>query len=550
MPRATLARLVEEIARYKPKVLALDVLLIDAGPAQDDEALARALGTTKSVIAAAATFNETRQAVGSKDGGPFAELPIASDFLMPRKQFADQAEVGIVNLNTDSSGAPRAMPMLIHSADRIMLSMPLRVASAASDDELVIDNNTFRLAGRGVPTDVGHLLPMSYYGPRGTIRTIGASRVLAGDITPSGIEGRVVVLGVTVTGGGDTFSTPFDPAMPGVEVLSTAITHLLAKDTLIRNATIRLFDAGFAIALAVLCVALLAWRRNAAGLLAIVAVMSLWAILNTIAYAHGIWMSAALPLVAAGPPTIAFGALQIWIGRKHAADLDARSALMRQFHAPRLRDWILAYPDFLLHPRHQDAAVIFIDLSSFTTLSETTDPHMMREMLKSFHALVDDVTVAHGGLVINFMGDGAMILFGLPQPADDDAARAVQCCIDLTRGAERWLETLPASISAKTGFKIGAHFGEIVASRLGGDSYQHITATGDTVNIASRLMEVAASRGAHVAMTDSLLCKAGDHSCIRNTGILSGPTLVKIRGRRTGVNVWFWQSEPGQTDRS
>jgi len=47
-------------------------------------------------------------------------------------------------------------------------------------------------------------------------------------------------------------------------------------------------------------------------------------------------------------------------------------------------------------------------------------------------------------------------------------------------------------VRSRLGFKVGAHFGTIVASRLGGGSYHHITATGDTVNVASRLMEVAA----------------------------------------------------------
>ncbi len=543
LPRATLARLVEQIAKHEPKVLALDVLLVDPGPPDEDEALARALGRTNTVIAAAATFVGSRQIVENDSVEPLSDLPMASGFLIPRKPFSDRAAVGVVNLNTDSSGAPRAMPMLIRSPDRIMVSMPLRVASAAAGNELFIDNSTFKLNGHGVPTDVGHLLPMSYYGPRGTIRTIGASRVLADEIEPSDIQGRVVVIGVTVTGGGDTFATPFDPVMPGVEVVSTAITHLLAQDTLLRNTMVRRFDAALAIGLTMLCVALLAWRRNTAGLLTIVAVLALWATFNTIAYAHGIWTSAALPLVAAGPPAIVFGALQMWVGRERVAHLDARSALMRQFHAPRLRSWIVKYPDFLLHPRHQDAAIIFIDLSRFTALSETTDPHIVREILKSFHALVDQVTVAHGGLVINFMGDGAMILFGLPEPLDDDAANAVQCCIDLTNRAEQWLTTLPPAIAAKTGFKIGAHFGEIVASRLGGDSYQHITATGDTVNVASRLMEVAVCHGAKLAMTDSLLCKAGENSPIRTTGMLSGPAHVDIRGRRTGISVWFWEDD-------
>jgi len=31
-----------------------------------------------------------------------------------------------------------------------------------------------------------------------------------------------VVIGATVTGSGDVFPTPFDPVMPGVEIIATA----------------------------------------------------------------------------------------------------------------------------------------------------------------------------------------------------------------------------------------------------------------------------------------------------------------------------------------
>src|SRR5258708_37991201 len=102
-----------------------------------------------------------------------------------------------------------------------------------------------------------------------------------------------------------------------------------------------------------------------------------------------------------------------------------------------------------------------------------------------------------------------MILFGLPESTAEDARNAVFCCVKLCHRTERWIETLPSSIASRTGFKVGAHFGPIVASRLGGGSYQHITATGDSVNVASRLMEVAAKQGALLALSDELLRGAG-----------------------------------------
>src|SRR5207237_3353668 len=105
--------------------------------------------------------------------------------------------------------------------------------------------------------------------------------------------------------------------------------------------------------------------------------------------------------------------------------------------------------------------------------------------------------------------DGAMILFGVPKRTVEDARHAALCCVDLCNRVERWIESLPPSIASQIGFKVGAHFGAIIASRLGGGSYQHITATGDSVNVASRLMEIASMQSAALALCYDLLRQHG-----------------------------------------
>jgi adenylate cyclase len=118
--------------------------------------------------------------------------------------------------------------------------------------------------------------------------------------------------------------------------------------------------------------------------------------------------------------------------------------------------------------------------------------------------------------------------------------RALKCAIDLHRGVQRWISSLPPAVGSQLGFKIGAHFGPIVASRLG-ESHQHITATGDTVNVASRLMEVAARNEARLALTDTLLHAADFEGA--PDGVLSGPLLTQVRGRSGFVTVWFWRDQ-------
>jgi len=543
LPRGEIAKIVEAIARLEPSVIAIDLLLVDKGPADGDAALAKSLEARPAVLAAAAVFSDALQQ-SAQDEGPLGRLPTADRFLLPQPALADRAEVGIANVTTGQTGTPMSVPMLFRTRDEIELSFPLRVATVAIGEPLTIEPGRLLFGNRAVSTASNYALPLSYYGPRRTIRTVSAASVIGGQVDRKAIAGRIVVLGATATGAGDFFPTPFDSLMPGVEIISTAITHLVAGDAAVRDQPVRIVEAVTTILLPMLLVCLLVWRRNAVSVLAVTAVILAWAAANVMAFAHGIWLDAATPIAAAAPPVILFGAVQLWSGRRSAQHLAAQNRLLEQFQPLALQEWLSRDPDFLQTPVRQHAAVVFVDLSGFTALSEGLGPDATRGLLEEFHALVDRETTKCGGLITSFLGDGAMIVFGLPEPAADDAARAAECSINLCVKIERWIRSLPPEIGLQTGFKLGAHFGPIVASRLGGQSHQHITATGDTVNVASRLMEVAAHNDVRLAVSDTLRVAAERIGARLKIGSLEGPVETQIRGRAGSLAVWFWRSEP------
>ena len=70
-------------------------------------------------------------------------------------------------------------------------------------------------------------------------------------------------------------------------------------------------------------------------------------------------------------------------------------------------------------------------------------------------------------------------------------------------------------------------------------SAEQITATGDTVNVASRLMEVAAQNGADVALSGDLYRAASER--LPATGKLQGPIQSLIRGRSGTMTAWLWR---------
>ena len=421
--RATIAAIVDAISEFGPKAIAIDLLLVDPGPAEGDRALASSLGKSRAVLAAAAVFSGSTQQLNAGNGA-LSDIPVANHFLRPLQEFADVAAIGVVNVETDQAGTPRLIPMVFTDGDRIETSFPLRAVALASGDDPQIEPDGVSVGGRSIRTDLGHALPVAFYGPRGSIRTVSAASVLNGTTARDDIRGRIVVIGATATGVGDVYPSPFDPVLPGVEVMATGISHLASGDGMLRDRSVRLADAGIATLLPMLLVGLLAWRRGAGAFVAIVAVVITWAALNVIIFGNGIWLSAALPMTAAGPPAILFGAVQLWIDRRRARRFASQSELLQHVQAPGLGTWLAENPDFLSEPVRQDAAIVFIDISGFTGLSERLGPNAVRELLNDFYRLVDEQVNASGGAITSFMGDGAMVLFGLPQST---RRRRLQC---------------------------------------------------------------------------------------------------------------------------
>ncbi|MGO7859757.1 adenylate/guanylate cyclase domain-containing protein, partial [Rhizobium ruizarguesonis] len=76
-------------------------------------------------------------------------------------------------------------------------------------------------------------------------------------------------------------------------------------------------------------VSLVAWRRSAAGYIIIVLTLIVWSMINLSAFAHGYWLSAALPIAAALPPALIFGAAELWLDRGRARHSPRPGASMR-----------------------------------------------------------------------------------------------------------------------------------------------------------------------------------------------------------------------------
>ncbi|HEX8663821.1 MAG TPA: adenylate/guanylate cyclase domain-containing protein, partial [Beijerinckiaceae bacterium] len=409
LSRTRMARLVRTLAQHRPKVIALDVLFLDPAAPEADQALADALRDGPAAIAAAAIFPAGGSAL--EDGDDLANAPIAERVMWPVERLRQAAAVGAANLSTDASGTPRHVPLLVRDRDGVVPSLALRATMVAAGKDAVLARGAIEVGDARIATDLGYHMPLRFYGPRGTIRTISAARILRGEAPAAELRGRIVVVGATATGTSDSFATPFDPVLPGVEVLATAVGNIVAGDALVRSPAVRRADAAAAVVLAVAAVVLLSLRRIGLGLWLLGAGAALWMAVAVAAFSAGIWLSMALPVAAAMPPALVFAAARLALDRRAERRLETAQAALRRFQPQALADQLVAAPDFLLKPVRQEAAVLFVDLSGFTGVSERIGPERTRDLLKALHSVVEAEVTAHGGLVLSFMGDGAMIVF-------------------------------------------------------------------------------------------------------------------------------------------
>ena len=137
--------------------------------------------------------------------------------------------------------------------------------------------------------------------------------------------------------------------------------------------------------------------------------------------------------------------------------------------------------------------VMFCDLADSTRLAQQLDPEDLREVIRAYQATAAAVIQQFDGTIAQYLGDGVLVYFGWPMAHEDDAPRAVHAGLGIvdaitTRLNPRLLQEKGVQIAVR----IGIHTGPVVVGAMGGGGRQEQLATGDTVNIASRLEGLAA----------------------------------------------------------
>ena len=207
--------------------------------------------------------------------------------------------------------------------------------------------------------------------------------------------------------------------------------------------------------------------------------------------------------------------------------------VLQRFVSPSVARNMMADLDQVqLGGRDVQATVVFADLVGFTRLSESLAPDAIADMLNVYFDAITTATSFYRGTIDKYMGDCAMIVFGVPEKDDEHLFHGLCCAVMIQRLVERLNEYRQANGHTTVEFRIGINSGDMLAGNLGSRDRMQYTVVGDAVNLASRLSNMAG--GNEIIAASPLLANPNIASRVRATEF----GAMRIRGKTDPVSTF------------
>ena len=195
----------------------------------------------------------------------------------------------------------------------------------------------------------------------------------------------------------------------------------------------------------------------------------------------------------------------------------AAQVQFEQFFTPELSRHLATQPD-LLKGRDAEVTLLFCDVRGFSRISERLTPAATVQWIGSVMSALSDCVSAHRGVLVDYIGDELIALWGAPEKQDDHAQLACSAALDMLRSLDtlnlQWQDVLGEPIRVGIGINSGlAHVGNTGSSRK--FKYGPL---GNTVNIGSRVQGATKYLRSDVLITAATRAQLAPDAPVRRLG--------------------------------
>jgi guanylate cyclase len=168
---------------------------------------------------------------------------------------------------------------------------------------------------------------------------------------------------------------------------------------------------------------------------------------------------------------------------------------------------------------YDEASILFADIAGFTPLSAELGVEHVVELLNDIHSAFDAIVKRYGLEKIRTIGDGYMVVSGVPSPRPDHAHALIDAALEMLAFVRGWSSPHAGRIR----HRIGINSGAIMAGVIGRAKFSY-DVWGDPVNVASRMESaglpdcIQISERTYELVKDAFICRPRGAIAIKGKG--------------------------------
>jgi adenylate cyclase len=196
-------------------------------------------------------------------------------------------------------------------------------------------------------------------------------------------------------------------------------------------------------------------------------------------------------------------------------------ALLEQFFPEDLVEQLRREPGLIREARRAQVTVLFCDVRGFSAASKALGPRKTFEWVSAVLSELSECVRGEGGVLVDYIGDELMAMWGAPVEQPDHAARAVRAALAMLRARGQLDRRSRSDFGVPTDVGIGVSSGPAQVGNTGSLHRLKYGPLGDTVNVASRI------QGMSKHLKRPLLVSGETWSAVR--GSFEGRRVVRVR---------------------
>jgi len=260
-------------------------------------------------------------------------------------------------------------------------------------------------------------------------------------------------------------------------------------------------------------------------MLALVTALNLW-----VWSGYGLVLAIVAPLlliILIGTADLAYGFLTEARGRRKL------KAVFGQYVPPEIVDEMNRNPegDFGLEGESRELSVLFCDIRSFTTISESLAADELKQLLNYFFTPMTRIIFERRGTIDKYVGDMIMAFWGAPVQDPQHHQHAVLAALEMLDTLARMQPELSERGWPRIEIGVGINSGMMNVGDMGSEYRRAYTVIGDAVNLGSRLEGLTKFYGVRLIVSEST--RAGLEGIVLRT-----LDRVQVKGKNEPVDIY------------